>query len=156
MRPLAAIHPASVVDAPGDYVMGVMQIDERPGPDPEARRLHRMESSIEGLNARIARLSIALGVSLKTENELDHIMGQLQAQAETHAFQTTPDRRLTAQQTELRGLLVLRYGLEQRFVEQVGVTATRHILFEAEEHLVLAGFEPGADGIDLHRLFTES
>ena len=123
--------------------------------DPEIQRLQRMESSIEELNARIARLAIALGVSLKNENELVRVIHELQAQAEAHEFQSTPDRRLASKRTELRGLLVLRYGMEQRLVDQVGVTATKHILVEAEEHLVRVGFEPGADGIDLHRLLNE-
>jgi hypothetical protein len=124
-------------------------------PDPEVQRLQRMESSLEELNARIARLAIGLGVSLKNENELAGVIRQLQVQAEPHELQSTPERRLASKWTELRGLLVLRYGVEQRFVDQVGATATRQLLVEAEERLVRVGFEPGADGIDLYRLFDE-
>jgi hypothetical protein len=123
---------------------------------PDARQLQRMESFLEELNARIARLSIALGISLKHEGELERVISELQEQAELHTSHSTPDRRLITQRIELRGLLVMRYGVEQRFVNQVGVTATRHILVEAEEHLARVGFEPGADGIDLRRLFEES
>lgn len=124
-------------------------------PDPEVQRLQRMESSLEELNARIARLAIGLGVSLKNENELAGVIRQFQVQAELPELQSTPERRLAAKWTELRGLLVLRYGVERRFVDQVGATATRQLLVEAEERLARVGFEPGADGIDLHRLFDE-
>lgn len=113
-----------------------------------------MESSIEELNARIARLAIALGVSLKNESELDQVLSQIQLQEESPTLHT-PDRRQACQLTELRGLLVLRYGVEQRFVSQVGVSMTRQILVEVEEHLERVGFEPGADGINLRRLFDE-
>jgi len=137
-----------------------MPTDCKPEPtdqaNPEVRSLHRMESSIEELNARIARLSIALSVSLENESELGRVFHQLQTQVELHAAQSTPNRREAAQLTELGGLLVLRYGVEQRFVDQVGVTATRQILVEAEEHLMRAGFQPGADGIDLHSLLDAS
>ena len=133
-----------------------METEPIPALTPEAQQLQRMESFLEELNVRIARLSIALGISLKREDELERVVSELQKQAELHASQSTPDRRLIAQRIELRGLLVMRYGVEQRFVNQVGAAATRQILVEAEEHLVRVGFEPGADGIDLRRLFEES
>jgi hypothetical protein len=132
-----------------------MQTEAMSALAPEARQLQRMESFLEELNARIARLSIALGISLKREDELERVIGELQEQAELHASHSTADSRLISQRIELRGLLVMRYGVEQRFVDQVGATATRHILVEAEEHLARVGFEPGADGIDLRRLFEE-
>ena len=136
--------------------------------DPLAQRLHHMESSIEELNARIARLAIALGVSLKNDAEIAHVMTwheevpvspERRGTAERpDAFRTgsSPDRRVAHQREELRGLLVLRYGVETRYVDEVGVTVTRQILVEAEAHLVRAGFKPGADGMDLDRLFKES
>ncbi len=133
-----------------------MQTEARPEVDPQALRLQRMETSIEELNARIARLAIALGVSLTNENELARVMHQLHAKSESHGLQSTPERRQVCQWTELRGLLVLRYGVEKRFVDEVGVTVTRQLLVEAEAHLVRLGFQPGADGIDVHRLFDES
>ena len=123
--------------------------------DPEVQRLQRMESSIEELNARIARLAIALGVSLKNEDELARVIHQLQTQVEPHGVQSTSDHRLASKRAELRGLLVLRYGVEQRFVDQIGATATKQILANAEEHLVRVGFEPGADGIDLRNLLDK-
>ncbi|MEO5658293.1 MAG: hypothetical protein ABIQ90_00655 [Polaromonas sp.] len=131
-----------------------MPTDVLPNAGAEVGRLHRMESSIEELNARIARLAIGLGVSLKNESELDQVLHQLPLQEESPALHT-PDRRQACQLTELRGLLVLRYGVEQRLVSQVGVSMTRQILAEAEEHLERVGFAPGADGINLRRLFDE-
>ena len=133
-----------------------MPTDTKPEVDPQILRLQRMEASIEALNTRIARLAIALGVSLENENELARVMHQIQSQAESHGFQSTPERRQVGQWTELRGLLVLRYGVEKHLVDELGVTVTRELLAEAESHLVRLGFQPGADGIDLHRLFDAS
>ena len=135
--------------------------------DALAQRLHNMETSIEALNARIARLAIGLGVSLETEAEIAHVMSQKNpASLVTHERRTAadsaahlganPDRRVAHKREELRGLLVLRYGVETRYVEEVGVVATRQIMSDAEAHMVKDGFKPGADGIDLDRLFKET
>ena len=130
--------------------------------------MHQMESSIEALNARIARLSIGLGVSLKNDDELARVMSHhtevLVSQERREASDgrnaahagSDADRRIAHKWDELRGLLVLRYGIETRFVAQVGVTATQQIMTEAEAHLLRDGFEPGADGIDLDRLFFKA
>ena len=127
-----------------------------------------MESSIENLNARIARLAIGLGISLDREDEVARLMSQNQpASALTHERRNVlelsavsehkgPDRRMAHKRQELRGLLVLRYGVETRYVDEVGVVATRQIMVEAEAQLVRDGFKPGADGINLDRLFKES
>ena len=134
--------------------------------DPQAQRLYQMESSLEALNARIARLAIGLGVSLTTEVEIARLMSRQQvllvsqerrlAGERRDASRSGADRRLAYQFEELRGLLVLRYGVETRYVNEVGVVATRQILVEAEAHLVREGFKPGADGINLERLFNET
>ena len=136
--------------------------------DPHAQRLHHMESSIEALNARIARLAIALGVSLQNNDEVQRVMSRQQTSVVSLERRVTPDqppasrtgsdadRRMAHKWEELRGLLVLRYSVETRYVDQVGVVATRQILVEAEAHLVREGFKPGADGIDLDSLFKES
>jgi hypothetical protein len=131
-------------------------------PSPEdhalAQRFEAIESSFEALNARIARLAIALGVSLETDQAITKLMSEhpLEAVASERrlgadrrgASRTSqgPDRRLAHKREELRGLLVLRYGVETRYVAQHGVVATRQILVEAEAHLVRDGFKPGADG----------
>ena len=137
--------------------------------DPLALRLQSMESSIEALNARIARLAIGLGVSLENEAEIAHVMSQknpastvtherrnAQGGSDTSHTGANPDRRVAHKREELRGLLVLRYGVETRYVEEVGVVATRQILSDAEAQMVKDGFKPGADGIDLDRLFKET
>ena len=56
---------------------------------------------------------------------------------------------------ELRGLLVLRYGMEKNAAEQVGVETLKQILLDAEEHLAIEGFKPGADGLWVHELFRK-
>lgn len=132
-----------------------MQIEQPSGDDPQAQRLHRMELSIEALNARIARLAIALDVSLKNDDDVARVMNRHLVPAIPHENQVTPDHHTAYKWEELRGLLVLRYGVETRYVDQVGVIATRQILVEAEAHLVREGFNPGDDGIDLDRLLKE-
>jgi len=145
-----------------------MPTDPQSESDPQNQRLHHMESSIETLNARIARLAIGLGVSLKNDDEVARVMSRQQVVRELHERRVTldrrdvpridsdSDRRIAHLWEELRGLLVLRYGVETRYVDEVGVTATRQIMVEAEVHLTRAGFKPGADGINLDRLFNDS
>lgn len=122
--------------------------------DPQAQRLHRMTSSIEAINARIVRLAIALDVSLQSNDEVVRVMSLPQASAVPRDSQISAESLMAHKREELRGLLVLRYGVESRYVEQVGVIATRQILIEAEEHLARKGFNPGDDGIDLDRMFN--
>lgn len=143
----------------------VMPIEEQGEADPRALRLYQMEVAIESLNARIARLAIGLGVSLATEGDVARVMSRQQmgfvsqvrrvVAERRDAARTSPDRRLAHKFEELRGLLVLRYGVETRYVDEVGVATTRQIMAYAEAQLVREGFKPGADGLDLKRLFDE-
>ena len=131
-----------------------------------SQRLQELESSMEGLNVRIARLAIGLGVSLQDEQELAHVMSRVPVAAVPVEQRTSqelvlPDRELSGaarrkahQWEELRGLLVLRYHAETRYVDEVGVLATRQILVEVEAHLERDGFRHGADGLHLSRLFS--
>lgn len=122
-------------------------------------QLLRMEHQLTEINARIARLALALGVSLDSEHEVQAALTSLQAPAIAVDRRVTPDRRggtrggrdrrMGAARTELRGLLVLRYGRELRFVEQVGAASTRHLMQAVEQRLEKRGFEPGADGVRL-------
>jgi hypothetical protein len=121
--------------------------------DAQALCLQRMALSIEEINARIARLALALGVSLQTEGALSQLLHGPKPDLEPHPFQSTPERRVASKWLELRGLLVLRYSVEKRYVDEVGVSATRQILVQTEAHMLREGFQSGADGIDLHRLF---
>jgi hypothetical protein len=145
-----------------------MLIDVTVDSDRQAH-LQSMESSIEALNARIARLAIGLGVSLENEAELAQLMRQNHPDSsvaherrgnaghvDIFHLEANPDRRVAHKREELRGLLVLRYGMQTRYVDEVGIDATRQIMEEAEAHLERDGFKPGADGIHLDRLFKEN
>lgn len=126
-----------------------------------------MENFMEDINSRIARLSIALGISLKSEADVVAVINQLRNMSVTPERRHTADRRageragMSAERrasyfrAELRGLLVLRYGVEQRLVEQMGYHETRQILSEAEAHLVRNGFKPGVDGMLLGHNFDD-
>ena len=107
--------------------------------------LHRIEASFEALNARIARLAIALGVTLDHDQHVQEVL-----QSSRPRYGNDPHQ--LRQWTELRGLLVLRYGMEKNYAEQIGVETLKQILIDAEEHLALEGFKPGADGINLKTL----
>lgn len=123
-----------------------MQTDQSQEEASRAQRLDRMTSSFEAINARIVRLAIALDISLQSDDEVAQAMCR---------HQSTSDLLMANKREELRGLLVLRYGIQTRYVDEVGIVATRQILIEAEEHLVRKGFNPGDDGVNLERLFNE-
>ncbi|MDR2324887.1 MAG: hypothetical protein LBE51_05695 [Acidovorax sp.] len=107
-------------------------------------RVERLSESIERLNARIARLATALDVSLEKESDIERAL-QCDAAVQGGGRQ----RRM---QEELRGLLVLRYGVTTRYTQKLGAEVTRDLLIYAEEKLQREGFRPGADGIDLRAL----
>ena len=95
-----------------------MPTEPLPAHDPESERLHRMELGLEELNARIARLAIALGVSLEREDQVAQVMHQaddplpvaVERRTGPAERRTTvragagPDRRRAHKLTELRGL----------------------------------------------------
>jgi hypothetical protein len=122
--------------------------------------------TIEELSCRIARLAIALGVSLKTDAEVAHAINrcELVAEHELHGRNTdrhetshidsSADRRQTHLHEELRALLTMRYNIESHYVEEFGVIATRQLLIETETQLELEGFQQGAAGIDVDQLFN--
>jgi hypothetical protein len=124
-----------------------------------------MESFMEDINIRIARLSIALGISLQKEEDVAAVIHQLRGMSVTEDRRSAPERRtgeraaMSAERrksyfrSELRGLLVLRYGVEQRLVEQMGFHETRQILAEAEAHLTRSGFQPGVAGMQIDQHF---
>ncbi len=122
------------------------------------------------LNARIARLAIALGVSLRTDQDIEQVISRAafqsivapQISARTGdrrangegAFggvdrRSGSDRRMAYKWEELRGLLVLRYEVETTYVQQMGLDATRQIMTSADRLMQRDGFSPGADGVDL-------
>jgi hypothetical protein len=140
--------------------------DRRPPDGVQEQRLREMESCIKDLNARIARLAIGMGISLSDATQVTSLMVLRREDAVTTERRHTPDRRQTPRAMpdrrvanrieELRGLLVLRYEVERRFVDEVGVVTTRRLLIAAEVRMEREGFLPGADGIDLDRLLQVS
>lgn len=124
--------------------------------------LQRMSESVERISARIARLATVLDVNLQNDSELDRLLNMDGGTPGGHERRVSglpsagPERRKSNQQEELRALVVLRYGVARRYVDRVGVQATRHILVHAQEQLEREGFRPGASGVsgaDLRRLF---
>ena len=143
-----------------------MPTDPQPPDELHLDRVHQMEAAMETLNMRIARLAIALGVSLDNEGELASLMGEehdpsvpdeRRVSADpldaVHAH-IGPEGRVAHQRQELRGLLVMRYEVEKRYVDDAGIPVTHQIMIEAEQQLERKGFKPGVDGINLDRLFN--
>lgn len=112
-----------------------------------------MVSAFKLLNARIARLAIGLGVSLKSDTDVAALMRQHQVTALPHDLLSGSDG-IDKQWIELRGLLVLRYGVVTSYVDQVGLSVTRRVLVEAEQELLRRGFNLGDDGMSLKFLFV--
>ena len=110
--------------------------------------VQRLSESIERLNARIARLAVALDVSLAKDSDIDHAL-----QRDLASSSAPRERRM---REELRGLLVLRYGVTTRYTREMGASVTRDLLIYAEEKLQREGFRPGADGVDLRALEAEA
>jgi hypothetical protein len=112
----------------------------------QAKHVRRMVSSMESLNTRIARLALALDMPLDRQGEQSQLMS---------CHPVAPNLPMAHQREELRGLLVLRYEVQTRCVARIGITATRQILVEAEQKLLLKGFHLGDDGIDPDFLFIK-
>ena len=123
----------------------------------------RWGASMEALNARIARLAMAIDVDLNDRLAVDAVMVRPQNPAVAqerravgadvvHAS-VTSERRHANQREELRGLLLLRYQMEVDSLTDHGWHVTREAMKQAEEHLVRQGFKPGADGLGLNDFF---
>ena len=121
-----------------------MQIEDKTTELALNARVERLSESIERLNARIARLATALDVSLEKDSDIERAL-----QCDSAAAAGGRQRRM---QEELRGLLVLRYGVTTRYTQKLGPEVTRDLFIYAEEKLQREGFRPGADGIDLRAL----
>ncbi|MDD2925857.1 hypothetical protein [Rhodoferax sp.] len=125
----------------------------------------RLRLSLEGLNARIARLAIGLSVNLDDQSAVTKLMESHPQPPITHErrgtrpdgpvsrWEPSNDRRVAHLREELRGLLVLRYHMQTVSLNDNGLTTTRQIVEQAEQHLVMQGFKPGAAGMDLNELF---
>jgi hypothetical protein len=127
----------------------------------------QLESTFEALSLRIARLAIALGLSLKNEETVAQVLRHhavaVPAQerrdvTERRAVSRTQggiERRVSHSWEELRGLLVLRYDAQKHCVEQVGVVATHRILTKVQDHLMRKGFNRGDDGTAIEHLLND-
>lgn len=121
----------------------------------------RLCASLETLNARIARLAIGLGMDLADEAVVNRLLEcppaprvAIERRDNRGGEQTrhpamSGERRVSHLHEELRGLLVLRYRLETTSLNDNGLTLTRQILEQTEQHLVQKGFKPIAHGLDL-------
>jgi hypothetical protein len=117
--------------------------------------------SVHALNVRVIRLAIALGVSLDSETAVRQVLQRAAAASVLvdrragperrtgSRAKRGPDRRVGHLFDELRGLLVLRYGLHKRCLDELGIDATRRILSAVRAELAREGFQPALAGIDL-------
>jgi hypothetical protein len=121
----------------------------------QANSLHRLDTSMAELNARIARLAIVLGVCLDREDDVRRVLTHRPDPHPLHAAQGPEFQKREHEHVliELRGLLVMRYGIERHIVEDQGASVTRRVLEQAQSELTKHGFKPGADGLDLNQLF---
>jgi hypothetical protein len=127
--------------------------------------LHRMQASLQELNSRIARLGIALGLSLDQAGVVERLIEQKlhpkppgaqpyngPDRRATRLPHSGPERRKNLLFEELRGLLVLRYEMERNFADQIGPNATLDMMEHASSNMSRNGFLPGADGMNLKDL----
>jgi hypothetical protein len=120
-----------------------MEVDEQDELAMRRHMLSRKGAALEGLNKRIARLAIALGMELDTDVGLREALEPVApALPHQHAFQG-----------ELRGLLTLRFHMEKQLVDEVGAEAMQRLVSEVELHMESIGFKHGADGIHENQLF---
>jgi hypothetical protein len=111
--------------------------------------LPRLEQEFLALNERIARLALHLGFDLPDERSVEEAIHAVSlhiraGQAPSHTVHLWH---------EFRGLLVLRYQLESRSVETIGVSHLQAVMRTTEERLVRHHIEPHQDGANLGELF---
>lgn len=126
--------------------------------------VERLSASMEGINARIARLASALNVPLSDQQAVNALMAapphemvdseRRRARMDLAQVSVSSECRQAHQHEELRGLLVLRYRMETTSLDDNGLVVTREAMVLAEEHLIRQGFEPGADGVGLDKFFN--
>lgn len=123
--------------------------------EPLHARARRIGKSLADLNARIARLAMFVGASLKSEADIQKIVHReipwLQQHATAPAADSTHrnEERVAHEWEELRGLLVLRCDMMAHMLNDLGLEVAEQIAAQAEEHLERVGFKRGADGFDL-------
>jgi hypothetical protein len=102
-----------------------------------ANSLDRLDKSVAELNTRIARLAMALNVSLDNEEEIRSILNHQPDPHPMHAEQGARFQQMEHEHVliELRGLLIMRYGIEQHAAEDQGANVVRRVLEQAEAEL---------------------
>ncbi len=136
-------------------------MENRPAQGLHTDPWQQVRASFHALNVRLIRLALALGVSLENPRDLERVMRRsASASTQTERRSTAdrrgasrsgqgPDRRVAHQWEELRGLVVLRYGVQKRCLEDFGIDVTRRVLAEVDTAMQREGFAPGAAGIDI-------
>jgi hypothetical protein len=119
--------------------------------------LHHIETTLERLNERIARLARVLEVSLESESVCLQVLdGTLCITSENVSVDTVHARRRRHEWEELRGLMVLRMHLIKDTLDELGLEPTYQIAQVVHERMALEGFAPGSDGFQmLQRLAAE-
>lgn len=114
-----------------------------------AVQVHRLVHQLEAMGARISLLARGLGLSLQTPSEIQAVLRCDEACARN----TNP--RETRMLEELRGLLVLRYGVVKQVAnnDQAGAPAARDLLLYANDRLQAKGFDAQDPGINLRPMF---
>jgi hypothetical protein len=127
-----------------------------------AIRANKVESSLLALNARIARLTLMLGIRLDHESDLQRVLARQHPQ---YVGGTTPgegtradfpSKRLHQEWEELRALLSMRCDLMANCLVDLGLENTRLIANQAELDLTRMGFEPSASGFHLQRQMNQA
>jgi len=128
-------------------------------PGPAATEASHFQAALDDLNVRIARLAIALKVPLVSDVDLQSALknlGQPAIATERRSgsdrrsatrSQEGPERRLSYQRAELRGLLVMRYDVEVKLCDEVGAAAAQQIMESSVATLGRQGFHLGKPGL---------
>ena len=114
--------------------------------------LSHIETTLERLNERIARLAHLLGVSLELETtRLKILEGSLSMASDWQHQGTSDHKRRSHEWVELRGLMVLRMRLMKETLDELGLEPTYRIAQMVHEHMAVEGFQPGSDGFEMLR-----
>ena len=114
--------------------------------------LTHIETTLEQLNQRIARLAHLLDISLASEaTRLKILDGSLSIADNWQHLGGSDAKRRGHEWAELRGLMVLRLRLMKTTLDELGLEPTYRIAEMVREHMTLEGFQPGSDGFEMLR-----
>ena len=118
--------------------------------------LSHMETMLEGLNGRIARLARLLGISLDSEaTRMKVLDGTLDLPPDLQHAGSAQEVRRRHEWVELRGLMVLRVRLMKGMLSEMGLEPTYRIAMVVHENMAQEGFKPGSDGFEMLRRLQE-